>query len=91
MPVQIAVVVVVLVLAVVVGAYALGTYLRKRQDDDPMSPLPVTVRKPVMAVDPAEREVRVVVNWLLTQAFEQTGIRVADDKLAYDRIVSAAQ
>jgi hypothetical protein len=105
MPVQIAVIVVVVVLVVVVGAYMLGTYLRRRQDDLPpeapprpartstptVSSTSTSARKPVMIVPPGNHEVRVVVNWLLTQAFEQTGIRVADDKLAYDRIVSAAQ
>jgi hypothetical protein len=106
MPLQIAIVVVVVVLVVVVGAYALGTYLRRRQDDLPVIP-PIrpsqssqpssssrpTARKPTVgaAVEISDRRMRVVVNWLLTQAFEQTGIRVADDKLAYDRIVSAAQ
>jgi hypothetical protein len=95
MPVQIALIVVVVVLVVVVGAYALGTYLRRKQDDHPAEALPLprrpAARKPGPPGDPAEHEVRVVVNWLLVQAFEQTGIRVADDRLAYDRIVSAAQ
>jgi molecular chaperone DnaK (HSP70) len=38
-----------------------------------------------------EREIRVVVTWLLSQAFEQTGVRVAEDKIAYQRIVEAAE
>jgi hypothetical protein len=95
MAVQVAVIVVVVVLAVVIGAYALGAYLRRRQDDLPAEgPRPAArapSRKPVVGADLPDREVRVVVNWLLTQAFEQTGIRVADDRLAYERIVSAAQ
>ena len=97
MPVQIALIVVVVVLVVVVGAYALGIYFRRRQDDLPSEPRPLPsrtqARKPVggVIIDAPDRRVRVVVNWLLTQAFEQTGIRVAEDKLAYDRIVSAAQ
>jgi molecular chaperone DnaK len=37
-----------------------------------------------------EREARALINWLLTQAFEQTGVRVADEPLAYQRIVEAA-
>jgi hypothetical protein len=94
MPVQIAVLIVVVVLVVVIGAYALGTYLRRRQDDRPSeapAPLVRSPRRPAVIIDSPNREVQVVVNWLLTQAFEQTGIRVADEKLAYERIVNAAQ
>jgi hypothetical protein len=84
-------IIIVLALLVVIGAYVLGTYLRRRQEDQaPMPPPPPLKRAPTAAGLP-EREVRVVVNWLLSQAFEQTGIRVADDKLAYDRIVTAAR
>lgn len=91
MPVQIALIVVVVVLAVVIGAYALGAYFRRRQEDRPMEGRLMPGRRVVVADNSPDREVNVVVNWLLSQAFEQTGIRVADDKLAYDRIVSAAQ
>jgi len=91
MPVQIALIVVVVVLGVVIGAYALGTYLRRRQEGEPLEASLIPGRKVMVIEEPADREVRVVVNWLLTQAFEQTGIRVADDKLAYDRILSAAE
>ncbi len=91
MAVQIALIVVVVVLAVVVGAYALGVYLRRRQDDRPLEGALLPGRRVVVAEATPDREVNVVVNWLLSQAFEQTGIRVADDRLAYDRIVTAAQ
>ena len=40
---------------------------------------------------PADREEQAVVAWLLSQAFEQTGVKVADDKVAYQRMVEAAQ
>lgn len=86
---------VILVLAVIVAvvAYALGIYWRQRQGVFP-SPLPAG--KPKASGSPSsppisDREVRAVVSWLLSQAFEQTGIRVADDRLAYQRIVEAAQ
>ena len=36
------------------------------------------------------RENHALVNWLLDRAFEQTGVSVADDPLARDRIVQAA-
>jgi len=38
-----------------------------------------------------DREVQVVIGWLLSQAFEQTGVKVADDKVAYQRIAEAAR
>ena len=96
----------VVVVIVVIAAYALGTYLRRRSEDQPIlppmrSPAPAPQRAPVSApkapaktptaAEIPDREVRVVVNWLLNQAFEQTGHRVADDKLAYDRIVAVAK
>ncbi len=90
-----------LVLAVVVGvvAYAVGTYLRQHDqaagrprptrtiEDKPRS---AQARPPLIA-SVGNREMQAVVGWLLSQAFEQTGVKVADDKLAYQRIVEAAQ
>ncbi len=94
---EIIVVLAVVTTLVVIGAYALGTYLRRRSDDLPPRPTIINqAKRPGPAAAPArseppDRELRVVTNWLLSQAFEQTGIRVADDKLAYDRIVEAAR
>jgi hypothetical protein len=89
---QWSVIVILLSVVVVIGvAYALGTYMRRRQDDMPDLARPfVTTAKttPISAIH--DREVRVVVNWLLSVAFEQTGVKVADDKLAFERIVNAA-
>jgi Hsp70 protein len=82
---------VVTVVVVVVGAYALGTYLRRRQDivSDVFRPaVPAEKVSPAKSIN--DREVRVVVTWLLSQAFEQTGVKVADDKMAFQRIVEAA-
>jgi hypothetical protein len=79
------------VVVVVVVAYALGVYVRRRQDDLPEIVRPaVGSEKSAPARSLNEREVRIVVNWLLSQAFEQTGVKVADDKLAFQRIVEAA-
>ncbi len=78
------------IVVVVAGAYALGLYLR-RQDivSDVIRPAtPSEKASPAKSIN--DREVRVVVNWLLSQAFEQTGVKVADDKLAFQRIVEAA-
>jgi len=88
---------VVVTIVVVIAAYALGVYFRRRSADQPLfPPSSPTAKRMGAASAPArsevpDRELRVVINWLLSQAFEQTGIRVADDKLAYDRIVSAAR
>src|SRR5579859_3742945 len=85
-------VIIVLTVIVVAVAYALGTYWRRRQGVFPEPPpagLPKTTGAAAAPI--SDREVRAVVSWLLSQAFEQTGIRVADDRLAYQRIVEAAQ
>lgn len=83
-------VILVLAIVVVVAAYALGTYLNRR-GGMPSMPRPLRAqpqRLPGRVTE--EREAQALVNWLLTQAFEQTGVRVADDKVAFQRIVEAA-
>jgi Hsp70 protein len=86
-------VIVVLAFLVAAVAYALGKYWNQRQGVFPSPPPPGLPKKIGGLVAPpvSDREVRAVVSWLLSQAFEQTGIRVADDRLAYQRIVEAAQ
>jgi len=88
MPLQ---VILVLAIVVAVAAYALGTYLNRRGG---LPPVPRSLRAQPPQRLPGrvteEREVQALVNWLLTQAFEQTGVRVADDKMAYQRIVESA-
>ena len=84
-------VILTLAIIVAVAAYALATYLNRRSGT-PAAPRPLRAQTPrLLGRVPEEREAQVLVNWLLTQAFEQTGIRVADDKVAYQRIVEAAQ
>ncbi len=85
-------VIVVLAVSVVAVAYALGMYWRRRQGIFPPPPpsLPRSAGG-ATAAPISDREVRAVVSWLLSQAFEQTGVRVADDRVAYQRIVEAAQ
>lgn len=51
----------------------------------PPPALPVTPNPVVQ--DPA---VQAVINWLISQAFEQTGMNVSQDKIAYQRIVDMA-
>lgn len=80
----------ILVVVVIVLAYALGTYLR-RQGELPGSARPTSPQKPSPAKSINDREVRAAVTWLLSQAFEQTGVKVADDNIAYQRILEAAQ
>ena len=83
-------IVLLVLIAVVIGAaYALGKYVREHGG------LPVfpglSTKQPAPLRRVSDRETRAVIDWLLSQAFEQTGIRVADDELAYQRIVEAAQ
>lgn len=81
---------VLLLLAVIVVAiaYGLGTYLRRREGTTPARPAAAPTR---LFVSQTDREEQAVVNWLLTQAFEQTGVKVADDKVAYGRVVEATR
>jgi hypothetical protein len=77
-------------IAIVIGvAYALGRYVRQRGGLPAFPAASPGPRAPMRRV--SDRETRAVTDWLLSQAFEQTGIRVADDQLAYQRIVEAAQ
>jgi Na+-transporting methylmalonyl-CoA/oxaloacetate decarboxylase gamma subunit len=80
---------VLLLLAVVVVAvaYVLGRYVRQRERAAPRAAGAGTK----LFASAANREEQAVVTWLLSQAFEQTGVKVADDKVAYQRIVEAAQ
>jgi hypothetical protein len=84
---------VILVLAIVVAvvAYALAAYLNRR-GGMPAMPRSLRVQPPPRLPGRVteEREAQALVNWLLTQAFEQTGVRVADDKMAYQRLVESA-
>src|SRR5216683_4895390 len=92
MEIGLPVIVVLAVLVVAIG-YAAGIYWRNRQGIMPPPPPPGMKKTASGPAAPpiSDREVRAVVSWLLSQAFEQTGIRVADDRLAYQRIVEAAQ
>lgn len=84
-------VIISLALLVAAVAYAAGLYWRQR-NGAPLAPPAAPSQKRAQVNTPnSDREVRAVVSWLLSQAFEQTGIRVAEDKLAYQRIVEAAQ
>jgi hypothetical protein len=81
-----------LAVIIVVLAYALGWYLRRRSElpDASLFPRRPPASRPASTARAGGREAEAVIHWLLTQAFEQTGVRVADDRLAYDRIVQAA-
>jgi hypothetical protein len=84
-------VIVALALVVAAVAYAAGLYWRQRNGVPPAPPAAASPKRAASSAPISDREVRAVVSWLLSQAFEQTGIRVAEDKLAYQRIVEAAQ
>lgn len=94
----------IIVIAIVIAvAYFLGTLMRLREqtppkviDAKPRFAPPAKQEKPAPQATPVargdeDRQIRAITDWLLTQAFEQTGIRVADEPLAYQRISEAAQ
>jgi len=84
----------ILVIVVIAIAYVLGLYYRQRNNGAPGSTA-LRGSKLVQRLLPPrtseDREVQVVIGWLLSQAFEQTGVKVADDKVAYQRIAEAAR
>ncbi|MBI4771678.1 MAG: Hsp70 family protein [Chloroflexi bacterium] len=86
-------------IVIILAAYGLGQLLRRleeRQDllsalkGSPAADLLKRLAGPA-APAPSARETDALVRWLLSQAFEQTGVRVADEPLAYNRIVEAAE
>lgn len=77
----------ILALVVVAVAYGLGRYARRRE----AAATRPAAAGPKRFAPAANREEQAVITWLLSQAFEQTGVKVADDKVAYQRIVEAAQ
>jgi hypothetical protein len=88
-------VILVVALIVVIAAYLLG--VATRPGARPFSSLPrrrlaqSTILPEVPAPVAKSREAQALVGWLFSQAFEQTGIKVADDKVARQRIVEAAE
>ncbi len=83
---------VLVVLAIVVAgvAYGLGRYWRQREGNAPVPGTP-TLPAARLFAKPEEREAQALITWLLSQAFEQTGVKVADDAMARQRIAEAAQ
>jgi hypothetical protein len=79
---------VLVAVVVVIIAYALGVYFRRREGM-PAPSLPLAW--PKFLTSGAEREEQAVIHWLCSQAFEQTGVKVAEDKIAYQRITDAAR
>ncbi len=80
----------VIAVVVIVLAFVLGRLYQRREAQRTAAP-PAREAAPRLFVLPGEREEEAVITWLLSQAFEQTGIKVADDKVAYQRIVEAAR
>lgn len=72
---------------VIIVAYVLGVYYRRREGMT-ASGAPAL---PKFFTSAADREHQAVIAWLLSQAFEQTGVKLADDKIAYQRISEAAR
>lgn len=80
----------VIAVVVIVLAFVLGRLYQRREAQRTAAP-PAREAAPRLFVLPGEREEEAVITWLLSQAFEQTGVKVADDKVAYQRMVEAAQ
>lgn len=82
---------VIIFAVVVVVTFVLIRWARRHEAAPPVDAPGTRVRsngKTMAARD--EREGHPLINWLLDRASEQTGVRVADDPLARQRIVDAA-
>ena len=82
----------ILLLAVAL-AYFLGAYQRQ-QAEGPKTSRQRPARRLARPKPKAREEDEAtdeLVHWLLSQAFEQTGVRVAEDEVAFGRIVDAAR
>ena len=80
---------VIIVAVVAVVGFVLIRWGRRHEAAPPVDAPDPLVRSNTMAAR-EERESHPLVNWLLDRAFEQTGVRVADDALARERIAQAA-
>jgi len=82
---------VVIIFAVVaVAGFALIRWGLRHEASAPVDAPKTPVRSNTMPAR-EERESHPLANWLLDRAFEQTGVSVADDPLARERIVQAAE
>lgn len=81
--------VIIIVAVVVVVGFVL---IRRAGRDEAAAPLDAPTRPLISNTTgaPGERASQPLVNWLLDRAFEQTGVPVANDALARERIVEAA-
>lgn len=80
--------IILLVVIVSVVAFVLGRYVALREGAQPQV---AKVKPPKFISGPPSSPERLVTDWILSQAFEQTGIKVSDDALAYQRVVEAAR
>ena len=79
--------VVIVVAVVAVVTFFLLRWGRRHEARPPVEGPGAPARTNTMAM---KEEISPLVNWLLDRAFEQTGVRVADDAIARERIVQAA-
>lgn len=80
--------IILLVVLVSVVAFVLGRYFARR---DAVQPYAVKAKLPKPISAPLSSPERLVADWILSQAFEQTGIKVSEDPLAHQRVVEAAR
>lgn len=81
--------VIIVVAVVVVVSFVLFLWGRRHEAAPPVDAPGTRAGSSTMAVRD-EREAEPLVNWLLDRALEQTGVNVAGDPLARQRIVQAA-
>ena len=81
--------VVIVVAVVAVLTFVLSRWGRRHEAAPPVEGRGTPLRSNTMAAK-EDRESNPLVNWLLDRALEQTGVRVADDALARERIAQAA-
>jgi hypothetical protein len=80
----------VVITVAVVAVVSVLLIRSRRHEAAPLVGAPNTSVRGSTVTAREERESRSLADWLLDRAFEQTGVRVADDALARERIAQAA-
>jgi len=66
----------------------LGRYVARREAAQPLEAKP---KPPKHTGEPLSSPEQLVREWILSQAFEQTGVKISDDAIAYQRVTEAAR
>lgn len=76
---------------VVAGLAVLLRRSSGRREDRASTPALVVPAPTNFRAAPGERDSQALLDWLLSRAFEQTGVNVADDAMARQRVTQAAR